>query len=99
MIMDIKEFIFRHINDEPTDTGTALRRDAMKDPEAVELCADFLYHEIYLEGKEETIDDQSEYDAIRWECAATEFIEDIIPSDTFMLDALTFFSDIREGKI
>lgn len=104
-MVDIKEFVFRHMHGS-TVTGrttsykpnrTEVPRELI-DPEKVGACARFLFEEIYLEGKAATLDQAMAYDNDRWNKLAKEFITDIVPSNTFMHDALTFFNEIREGK-
>jgi hypothetical protein len=77
-----------------------LRNSEIKnDPECRDLCARFLFNEIWLRGcpNDKCYDEQGA--AARFEPLAEYFINNIVPSLTFMEDALNFFNDIREGKI
>lgn len=105
--MDIREFVFRQMHGRTeselpngqnlTRTFDGLRKSEIKnDPECREMCARFLYTEIFLQGREEIED--FVYDQNIWEPLAEHFITTILPSNTFMADAILFFDEIRQGK-
>ena len=96
--MDIREFCFRHMHsaDEPKDPMKKLRQAEIKnDPVCRDMCARFLFTEIWAEGREVLL----KYEANVWEPLAEFFINNIVPSDDFMHECIVFFADIREGKL
>jgi len=111
--MEIREFVFRAMHDDPEDLSNeteekarairAIRNSEIKnDGECREICAKFLYTEIALDGfgaadklwVASAMSVRSQFLNL-----AEQFITEIIPSDTFMHDALYFFTQIREGRI
>ncbi len=103
--MELREFIFREMHGKCPDPLRDLRKSEIKnDPESRELVARFLHDEIYYGELQATMPQSifdTSYDIRRDEYLklAEEFITEIIPSDTFMIDAIMFFGRIREGKI
>jgi hypothetical protein len=84
------------MQEEETEITKELRNSEIKnDPECREMCARFLFTEIFLEGKEPV---DFVYDQNLWEPIAEYFINNILPSDEFMHECISFFADIREGK-
>jgi len=108
--MDIREFIFRHMHGTETGRATSDKPNAVEldrelrkceiknDPECRDMCGRFLWSEIYHGGLTEVGEVIYKYDPDYWEPIAEYFINNIVPSNDFMHDCITFFADIREGK-
>ena len=106
--MDIREFVFRAMHDDPEDLTElteqkaeaikSIRRSEIKnDPECRDICGRFLFEEIYVPSQPRG--PILVYDPDRWEPLAEHFITTILPSNTFYMDAILFFKDITEGAI